>query len=93
MAGSVVTACVRLAVLAIERNWGTYLPQGAFGPISGQRVKALGRHSSAKGLILQGFWTTDFVIKTFSLPELSACLGSDLAMSPLAPRWLTMLKS
>lgn len=32
MAGSVVAACEKLSVLAIERNWGTYLHQGALGP-------------------------------------------------------------
>lgn len=82
MAGSVLTAasaCVKPTVLAVWRNWGNHVHRGGAG-------------ASAVRQVVQP-WEDPALRKDFFSEGSVPAFGSDLALSPLAPRWLTTLKS
>lgn len=78
MAGSIIAAFpayVKLTVLAIWRNWGNYLHRGAFWPISAKQIVKHWKTRLCKRTSFPGVLDNrDLVIKTLSVPELSASL-------------------
>ena len=98
MAGSIIAAGaahVESTELATWRNWDSHPCQGAFWLISCQTSsESLGETQLCKRpLFSKGPGEQSFYVKKAFSTRALCCLGGELAVSPLAPRWLTMLKS